>query len=223
MRRNLIYFLVGLGLFTLFVLYSYLVHKDLFTKLDFDTTVRLQNNISRRFDDLFSYFSAIGSFEPMSIVLIALVAFWRKIIAGLSLLIGFVGFHFIEIFGKLFVDHLPPPEFLLRTKRLVEYPQFHVRAEFSYPSGHAGRAVFMGAILLFIIWNSNRISREIKIILSLIIGVYLGIMLVSRVYLGEHWTTDVVGGSILALALSMIGLSTYKLFPLHLKKSKTTH
>jgi len=221
MRRNLIYLSAGLGLFALFVLYSYLVHKDLFTRLDFDTTVRLQNNISRRFDDLFSYFSAVGSFEPMAIFLIAVVALWRKIITGLSLLIGFVGFHFIELFGKLFVDHLPPPEFLLRTKRLVEFPQFHVRAEFSYPSGHSGRSVFIGALLLFIIWNSKRISKEIKIVLTSIIGVYVGIMLVSRVYLGEHWTTDVVGGSILALALCMIGLSTYKLFPLKFKKSKT--
>lgn len=221
MRRNLVFFLTGLGLFSLFVLFSYLVHKNLFTQFDFDTTVRLQNNISRRFDDLFSYFSAVGSFEPMVIVLITLVAFWRKIITGLSLVIGFVGFHFIELFGKFFVDHLPPPEFMLRTKRLVEYPQFHVRAEFSYPSGHAGRSVFIGAILLFIIWNSKRISKEIKIILTSIIGVYVGIMLVSRVYLGEHWTTDVVGGSILALALCMIGLSTYGLFPLTLKKSKT--
>lgn len=221
MHRNLKFFLIGLGLFSLFVLFSYFVHKDYLTQLDFDTTVRLQNNISRRFDDLFSYFSAIGSFEPMAIVLIALMVFWRKIITGISLVIGFVGFHGIELFGKLFVDHLPPPEFMLRTKRLVEYPQFHVRAEFSYPSGHAGRAVFIGVILLFIIWNSKRISKEIKILLSLIIGVYLGIMLVSRVYLGEHWTTDVVGGSILALALCMIGLSTYKLFPLRLKKSKT--
>lgn len=221
MRRNLIYLLVGLGLLVLFVLYSYLVHKDLFIQLDFDTTVRLQNNISRRFDDLFSYFSVIGSFEPMAIVLMALLAFWRKIITGISLLIGFVGFHFIELFGKLFVDHLPPPEFMLRTKRLVEFPQFHVRSEFSYPSGHAGRAVFIAAVLLFIIWNSKRLSREIKIGLSIVIGIYLGVMMVSRVYLGEHWATDVVGGSVLALALCMIGLSTYKLFPFHVKKSKT--
>lgn len=210
MRRNLILFAIGCGFFLFFVFFSYLVHKDLFTQIDFDTTVRLQNNVSRRFDDLFSLFSDIGSFELMLIFLVVLLVVWRKVIAGVMLFSAFVAFHIFELFGKYFVDHPPPPEFMLRTKRIVQFDQFHVRTEFSYPSGHSGRTLFVAVILLFIIWQMRSWPLYLKVGLSIFIGTFVSVMLVSRVYLGEHWMTDVIGGSLLGVALSVIGLAFYR-------------
>lgn len=209
-KKNLFFLVTGGASFLLFVFFSYLVHKDIFTQFDFDTTVRLQDIISRRFDELFSYFSVIGSFEPMAITLVVLVAVWRKIVTGIALFGGFVAFHVFELYGKYVVNHPPPPEFMLRTKRLLEFPQFHVRQEFSYPSGHSGRAIFVAVVLLFIIWHSKRLRKELKYVLSLGVAAYLVIMLVSRVYLGEHWTTDIIGGALLGASLSLCALSTYR-------------
>ena len=52
-QENLFFLVTGGASFILFVFFSYLVHKDVFTQFDFDTTVRLQDMISRRFDELF--------------------------------------------------------------------------------------------------------------------------------------------------------------------------
>ncbi|MBI5044595.1 MAG: phosphatase PAP2 family protein [Candidatus Levybacteria bacterium] len=208
MRKELKFFLVGIGFFLLFILFSYLVHKDFLTRIDFDTTVRLQNNITRNVDDVFSFFSDIGSFEPMLVIVIFTLIYWRKIISGIMLFGGFVGFHVIELFGKFFVDHPPPPEFMLRTHKIVQFDQFHVRTEFSYPSGHSGRAVFLATVLLFIIWHSGW-SKHTKIFLSILVGVFVVIMLVSRIYLGEHWFSDVIGGGLLGFALGCMGLVFY--------------
>src|SRR4029079_8924257 len=113
-----------------FVFFSYLVHKNVFMQLDFDTTVRFQDRIPRRFDDVFSFLSDIGAFEAVTIVLLVLLAIRRKLWGFIALF--FYGlFHFIELYGKAFVSQLPPPEFMVRTKKIVEFPQFHIRQEYS--------------------------------------------------------------------------------------------
>lgn len=210
LKKNLLSLVTGGASFILFVFFSYFVHKGLFTQFDFDTTVRLQDLISRRFDEFFSYFSVVGSFEPMAITLIIILAIWRKIVTGAIVLGGFVAFHVFELYGKYVVNHPPPPEFMLRTKRLLEFPQFHVRQEFSYPSGHSGRAIFMAIVILFIVWNSKKLKKELKYVLSIAVAGYLVIMIISRIYLGEHWTTDIIGGALLGTSLSLCALSTYR-------------
>ncbi|MBP9719543.1 MAG: phosphatase PAP2 family protein [Candidatus Levybacteria bacterium] len=207
MHKKIAIFLVGGFLFLSFIIFSYFVNKDVFTHIDFDTTVRLQDKIPRRVDTMFSFFSEVGSFEVSFVVLFLLIGVlvWKKKLIAAFLVFTFFGFfHLIELFGKRFVDHFPPPQFMLRTEDQVAFPQFHIREENSYPSGHSGRAAFFTALIAFMVLYSKKLSMTQKVIILSILAIYTLTMFVSRIYLGEHWMTDVVGGAILGIAFAFL-------------------
>jgi undecaprenyl-diphosphatase len=191
-----------------FVLFSFIVHKNLLVKFDFNSTVKLQDHLSRKFDGIFSFLSDIGVFEVMLAVLLLILILLRKM-QGIIVL-GFFGlFHLIEMYGKFFVDHLPPPQFMLRTEKIMNFPQFYVRTENSYPSGHAGRAAFISLFIAVITWRSKKISKTHKYLILGLLTIYDITMFVSRVYLGEHWATDVIGGVVLGASLVILSLAFF--------------
>src|ERR1035437_792466 len=204
-NRRLLILLSGAIIFSVFVFFSYLVHKNLFTSLDFDTTVRLQNKIPEIFITPFSFLSLLGSVEIVFTILLIVLVILRKLKA-IFVLFFFGMIHISELFGKACVTHPGPPFMFHKYDLGFTFPSSYVQPGSSYPSGHLARTAFIAVLFAFIIYGSKRFSKTQKQLLYCSITIIVCLMFVSRVYLGEHWLSDVIGGSFLGSAVDLLSI-----------------
>lgn len=190
------------GLFV-FVFLSFFVSQNLFRALDFQIIIKLQQIIPDFLTTPFSLFSIIGSAEIASVILLLFLLLLPRL-NKISVLYLYSVFTVIELVGKSMIKQIAPPIEFLKTDLHIYLPVSSIPKDFfSYPSGHSGRTAFTSGVLLILLWKSS-MRKELKIIFAICILTFDFIMFVSRVYLGEHWTTDVVGGLILGFSFAFL-------------------
>jgi membrane-associated phospholipid phosphatase len=76
---------------------------------------------------------------------------------------------------------------------------------YSFPSGHTLNSTVFLALLVWLLWPAAKHAGRIALVTAAIV-MAVGVA-ASRVYLGYHWLTDVVGSGLVALAwLSLVWL-----------------
>ena len=93
-----------------------------------------------------------------------------------------------EVVLKIVVPQTPPPEELSRSVHFL--PFLESPTSYSFPSGHVARVAFLVTALG---WRWP------------IAAVTVLLMAITRVYLGDHWPSDVIGGWLLGSVVAMLG------------------
>jgi undecaprenyl-diphosphatase len=161
--------------------------------LDYTTTLAFQSLASEPLDLLVNWHTLLGQLVvtvPLSLFL-ALVA-WRRYggwawLAPLALLATGP----IELVFKLALVHPGPPEEL--TREFFNPLGVRVEAPSSFPSGHLARLTFLAVLVAGMF--PSRASW---------IGAaaFVAVALFARIYIGDHWLSDALGGMCLGAAVA---------------------
>lgn len=158
----------------------------------------LQSGRTPFFDVSFQVISLIGSYVGAVALVLFFLIFKRK-----------YAFFFLLTYGFAYLT-----QSIMKNAIMRERP-FNVSdsivsigdtvTSFSMPSGHVVCAtliaIFLGAYLFSIYKKKG--SRAL-IVVSLI--VYVGLVMLSRMYLGKHFLTDVLAGAGVAIVFGVLGL-----------------
>lgn len=92
---------------------------------------------------------------------------------------------------------------------------------YSMPSGHTANAVVIAVFLCYFIIRTIK-NKSLKILLCVLCGVYVLATMFSRMFLGQHYLSDVCVGFLVSGLISVVAIVVYDKFirPLNIKRKR---
>lgn len=142
--------------------------------------------------DFFKAITKLGNLSELIIMSLIFLIIVRDE-KGIMVIINIINVQLLNVIVKWIVKRNRPTGL-----RLIE------ESYYSYPSGHAMLTFIIYGFLIYLIYKKmhNKPLKWIFIIMVILIIMMIG---VSRIYLGVHYFTDVIGGYLLSLIYLMIG------------------
>lgn len=147
---------------------------------------------------------------PGAILATATAAAWlwwqRRPVAALSLLISVLGAFVLNVWLKQIFGRPRPTVF----------PPLTAETTFSFPSGHAMNAVALYGFLTYLLWQQKqRAWATLALLFALLIAF-------SRIYLGVHYPSDIVGALSIGLVWLVIVVMGYRYYRARYTRSAET-
>lgn len=89
----------------------------------------------------------------------------------------------------------------------------------SMPSGHTLSATIICAFVFFSVYYYSR-NKALKISLAAVLSVFIVLVGISRMYLGQHYISDVIVGFIEAFSFSVLGIYVFTILDRRIKHER---
>jgi len=190
----------GVAGFVVFFVIAALVQARLLAGVDL-AAAEAKQDLTSGLLDLWSAAVGIAVSGELSVVYagIGVLLLWRAGVGRWSVApMAFVALVPLEVILKSAIHQPAVP---LAFYRGVYDPLLNVVLQGTFPSGHAIRAGFLCTFLAIVLSARRGIAAWLAPVGLGLLAVLMGL---SRVYLGDHWLSDVVAGLILGAALALV-------------------
>jgi membrane-associated phospholipid phosphatase len=198
-RARALVFQLSVGIvIAAFAILTFLVVTIPTFSIDLNITRGLQSIHNSFFSGLMTFISWVG-FSPQAFIvplIIIVVIFvlgyhWEAMASLITALIV----ELLNLLAKMLVHRARPSADLVHVTNLFK--------SYSFPSGHVMFYVGFFGFICFLTFTLLK-SSWIRILLLIVFGGHIILVGPSRIYLGEHWASDVVGAYLLG-GLCLIG------------------
>ncbi|MBE7075660.1 MAG: phosphatase PAP2 family protein [Clostridiales bacterium] len=164
------------------------------------------------FDTAFQIISVIGSAVGVIALCLFFLIFKKKLCFWYLFSYGFVYLAVSTI--KSLVER-PRPFFVVDTIANIG----DAVTEFSFPSGHAACATAIAIFLGYFLFMAFK-QKPIRICTVISCVLFVGLVCLSRMYLGKHFLTDVIGGVVVSALICFLGILLMRVFEKKRKKNE---
>ena len=189
--RNRLFQLLLFSAISAFSLLAFLVETRPSLALDLQVTLAIQSIDSPLFAGLMSLISWPG-FLPQSILIVVLIAFtlhiyglrWEAVTSLLAAAASGVS----NELAKSLIQRPRPSGDLVNV--------FEILTTFSFPSGHVMYYTIVFGFVGYLAYTLLKRSVKRSLVLG-VSGTFIALVGMSRIYLGQHWASDVLGAYLL--------------------------
>lgn len=192
MKNKKIYIIIFLSI--LFIINTLLVLCKVYTPVDsfiHDIYMHTFSSITTKVMKVFTFFGSTLFIILLSIFIFIYFLYKKKnnyaYVSAILIIISTVINNIIKI-----IIRRPRPIYMMVEEN-----------SFSYPSGHTMASVTLYGFIIYLILRSN-MNKHNKILFTSLLSILIFMILSSRIYLGAHFFSDIIGGTILSIIIILV-------------------